>query len=117
MQSSKNQLNAFNKIMLNQFKENWLNVAMLVIIITVTGILAGALMAETFRRITQSILNKSTIDFGHSLLFLAAIILTNFICSILNKTQNFNLIRKALPKTIRGTLLPTGKTRIISASK
>ncbi len=95
MQSSKNQLNAFNKIMLNQFKENWLNVAMLVIIITVTGILAGALMAETFRRITQSILNKSTIDFGHSLLFLAAIILTNFICSILNKTQNFNLIRKA----------------------
>ena len=78
MQSSKNQLNAFNKIMLNQFKENWLNVAMLVIIITVTGILAGALMAETFRRITQSILNKSTIDFGHSLLFLAAIILTNF---------------------------------------
>ena len=82
MQSSKNQLNAFNKIMLNQFKENWLNVAMLVIIITVTGILAGALMAETFRRITQSILNKSTIDFGHSLLFLAAIILTNFISQI-----------------------------------
>lgn len=95
MKSSKNQLNRFNKIMLNQFKENWLHVAVLVIIITVTGILTGALMAETFRRITQSILDKSIIALGHSLLFLITIILTNFICSILNKTQCFNLIREA----------------------
>lgn len=70
MTSLKGQYDTFIKIACNQLKENWLNVTVQVVIITITSILTGALMAETFRKITQAILDKSITSFWQSLLFL-----------------------------------------------
>ena len=94
IKSSKDQSLTFHKIVLNQFQKNWLHVTVLAIIITITGILTGALTAETFRRITQAILDKSLTAFWQSMLFLAVVISVNFISSILSKIHSFNLIRK-----------------------
>ena len=94
MTSLKGQYDTFIKIACNQLKENWLNVTVQVVIITITSILTGALMAETFRKITQAILDKSITSFWQSLLFFIVVILVNFIFSIINRLNNFNLIRK-----------------------
>ncbi len=94
VKSLKDQSLTFHKIVLNQFQKNWLHVTVLAIIITITGILTGTLTAETFRRITQAILDKSLTAFWQSMLFLAVVISVNFISSILSKIHSFNLIRK-----------------------
>lgn len=84
----------FGKLIYRQMKRQSRSIAVIFITVTIMGIFIGALTAEALSKITQAILDASTVNLIYSIIFLLILILINFLCTVLYRYNKFHLIKK-----------------------
>ena len=84
----------FGKLIYRQMKRQSRSIAVIFITVTIMGIFIWALTAEALSKITQAILDASTVNLIYSIIFLLILILINFLCTVLYRYNKFHLIKK-----------------------
>lgn len=86
-------VNSVSKILLLYLKKHWFICLLLLVSITITGSITGTFMIEALRRVTQSILDKSTHELVLALTFLLVFAVLNFIFTVTYKSISFILLK------------------------